>query len=99
MVMGCVYSGHVLGNNNPSVALMSIGEEDMRGNEVTKEAFKLLKASGLNFRGNSEGHDPFEKPAEVVACDGFTGNVLTERVRRLRSKMPAALQPSPLGRR
>src|SRR6202166_2928792 len=62
--------------NNPSVALMSIGEEDMRGNDVTKEAFKLLKASGLNFRGNIEGHDLFEKPAEVVICDGFTGNVV-----------------------
>ena len=74
--MGCVYSAHVLGYNNPSVALMSIGEEDMRGNDVTKEAFKLLKASGLNFRGNIEGHDLFEKPAEVVVCDGFTGNVV-----------------------
>jgi phosphate acyltransferase len=48
----------------------------MRGNDVTKEAFKLLKASGLNFRGNIEGHDLFEKPAEVVVCDGFTGNVV-----------------------
>jgi len=74
--MGCVFSAHVLGYNNPSVALMSIGEEDMRGNDVTKEAFKLLKASGLNFRGNIEGHDLFEKPAEVVVCDGFTGNVV-----------------------
>jgi glycerol-3-phosphate acyltransferase PlsX len=56
--------------------LMSIGEENMQGNDVTKEAFKLLKASGLNFRGNIEGHDLFEKPAEVVVCDGFTGNVV-----------------------
>jgi phosphate acyltransferase len=74
--MGSVFSAHVLGYNNPSVALMSIGEEDMRGNDVTKEAFKLLKASGLNFRGNIEEHDLFEKPAEVVVCDGFTGNVV-----------------------
>jgi hypothetical protein len=51
---------------------MSIGEEDMRGNDVTKEAFKLLKASGLNFRGNIEEHDLFERPAEVVVCDGFS---------------------------
>jgi phosphate acyltransferase len=64
--MGSVFSAHVLGYNNPSVALMSIGEEDMRGNDVTKEAFKLLKASGLNFRGNIEGHDLFERPAEDV---------------------------------
>jgi glycerol-3-phosphate acyltransferase PlsX len=55
---------------------MSVGEEDMRGNDLTKEAFKLLKASGPNFRGNIGGHDLFIKPAEVVVCDGFTGNVV-----------------------
>ena len=60
-IMGSVFSEHVLGYKNPSVALMSIGEEDMKGNDVTKEAFKLLKASNLNFRGNIEGHDLFEK--------------------------------------
>jgi len=75
-IMGSVFSEHVLGYKNPSVALMSIGEEDMKGNDVTKEAFKLLKNSGLNFRGNIEGHDLFENPTEVVVCDGFTGNVV-----------------------
>ena len=75
-IMGSVFSAQVLGYNNPSVALMSISEEDMKGSDVTKEAFKLLKVSGLNFRGNIEGHDLFEKPAEVVVCDGFTGNVV-----------------------
>jgi phosphate acyltransferase len=48
----------------------------MKGSDLTKEAFKLLKVSGLNFRGNIEGHELFEKPAEVVVCDGFTGNVV-----------------------
>ena len=75
-IMGAVFSEHVLGYKNPSVALMSIGEEDMKGNDVTKVAFKLLKASNLNFRGNIEGHDLFERPSEVVVCDGFTGNVV-----------------------
>ena len=75
-IMGSVFSQHVLGYKTPSVALMSIGEEDMKGNDVTKEAFKLLKASGLNFRGNIEGHDLFQNPVEVVVCDGFTGNVV-----------------------
>ncbi|HEV3066154.1 MAG TPA: phosphate acyltransferase PlsX, partial [Chthoniobacterales bacterium] len=75
-IMGSVFSQHVLGYKTPSVALMSIGEEDIKGNDVTKEAFKLLKASGLNFRGNIEGHDLFENPAEVVVCDGFIGNVV-----------------------
>jgi len=75
-IMGSVFSAQTLGYSNPSVALMSIGEEDSKGNDVTKEAFKLLKGSGLNFRGNIEGHDLFENPAEVVVCDGFTGNVV-----------------------
>ncbi len=75
-VMGSVYAEYVLGYRNPSVALMSIGEEDMKGNDVTKEAFKLLKASPLNFRGNIEGHDLYEDPSDVVVCDGFTGNVV-----------------------
>jgi glycerol-3-phosphate acyltransferase PlsX len=75
-IMGSVFSQHVLGYKTPSVALMSIGEEDMKGNDVTKEAFKLLKGSGLNFRGNIEGHDLFQNPVEVVVCDGFTGNVV-----------------------
>ncbi len=75
-IMGAVFSEHALGNKNPSVALMSIGGEDSKGNAVTKEAFKLLKSSGLNFRGNIEGHDLFENPSEVVVCDGFTGNIV-----------------------
>jgi glycerol-3-phosphate acyltransferase PlsX len=55
---------------------MSIGEEDTKGNDVTKEAFRLLKSSALNFQGNIEGHALFENPTEVVVCDGFTGNVV-----------------------
>lgn len=75
-IMGSVYSRVVLGFQNPRVGLMSIGGEDIKGNELTKEAFKELKESGLNFRGNIEGHDLFEDPVEVVICDGFTGNVV-----------------------
>ena len=75
-VMGSVYSRHVLGYANPSVGLMSIGTEDEKGNDFTRETFELLKASTLNFRGNVEGHDLFENPVEVVVADGFTGNVV-----------------------
>jgi glycerol-3-phosphate acyltransferase PlsX len=75
-IMGTVYSRHVLGYKDPSVGLMSIGEEDTKGNDITKEAFKLLKASGLQFDGNIEGHDLFSGVSEVVVCDGFTGNVV-----------------------
>lgn len=75
-VMGSVYSKHVVGYENPAIGLMSIGGEDVKGSDFTKEIFKLLKNSGLNFRGNIEGHDLFENPVEVVLCDGFTGNVV-----------------------
>ncbi|HET7511849.1 MAG TPA: phosphate acyltransferase PlsX [Chthoniobacterales bacterium] len=75
-IMGSVYSRHVLGYENPSVGLMSIGEEDAKGSDLTKEVFKMLKRSALNFRGNIEGHDLFGDPVEVVVCDGFVGNVI-----------------------
>ncbi len=75
-IMGSVYSRHVLGYENPSVGLMSIGDEDMKGSDLTKEVFKMLKQSDLNFRGNIEGHDLFADPVEVVVCDGFVGNVI-----------------------
>jgi glycerol-3-phosphate acyltransferase PlsX len=75
-IMGSVYSHHVLGYENPRVGLMSIGTEDEKGNDFTRETFDLLKTSGLNFRGNVEGHDLFEDPVEVVVADGFTGNVV-----------------------
>jgi glycerol-3-phosphate acyltransferase PlsX len=75
-IMGAVFSRYILGYDNPAIGLMSIGGEDVKGSEFTKDIFKLLKASGLNFRGNIEGHDLFQNPVEVVLCDGFTGNVV-----------------------
>jgi len=75
-IMGSVYSRHVLGYGSPSVGLMSIGGEDVKGSDLTKEVFKMLKRSSLNFRGNIEGHDLFGDPVEVVVCDGFVGNVI-----------------------
>lgn len=76
-VMGSTYSRVVLKQNNPVVGLMSIGEEDSKGNEVTKEAIQVLKkTAGINFRGNVEGHDLFEGETDVVVCDGFVGNVV-----------------------
>lgn len=75
-IMGTVVSKYVLGFQNPAVGLMSIGGEDVKGSDFTKEIFKLLKGSKLKFRGNVEGHDLFENPVEVVLCDGFVGNVV-----------------------
>src|SRR5213082_2409741 len=75
-IMGSVYSRHVLRYKNPTVGLVSLGEEDVKGNEMTKEVFKMLKKSSLNFAGNIEGRHLFEDPVEVVVCDGFVGNVI-----------------------
>src|SRR5919108_893710 len=75
-IMGSVYSRHVLGYKSPRVGLISLGEEDVKGTEKTKEAFKMMKRSSFNFRGNIEGRHLFEEPVEVVVCDGFVGNVI-----------------------
>ncbi len=74
-LMGHEYGKHLLGKPNPRVGLLSIGEEDSKGNEVTKEAFKLLKGSSMNFVGNVEGRDVYSGIADIVVCDGFIGNV------------------------
>ena len=74
-VMGNEYGKHLLGKPTPRVGLLSIGEEDSKGNEVTKEAFKLLKGSSMNFVGNVEGRDVYSGIADIVVCDGFIGNV------------------------
>src|ERR1700745_2410453 len=74
--MGTVYSRHVLHYKNPTVGLVSLGDEDVKGTELTKEVFKMLKKSSLNFVGNIEGRHLFEDPVEVVVCDGFVGNVI-----------------------
>jgi glycerol-3-phosphate acyltransferase PlsX len=74
--MGEVYAKYVLKNPNPRVGLLSIGEEATKGNELTKEAFKLLTETSLNFIGNVEGRDVMSGKADVVVCDGFIGNVV-----------------------
>ncbi len=76
-MMGALYAREILGCAHPLVGLMSVGTEDSKGNETTKEAFKLLQdAPAINFRGNIEGHDLFEGEIDVAVCDGFVGNVI-----------------------
>jgi phosphate acyltransferase len=75
-MMGSSYARVILGRQDPIVGLLSIGGEDSKGNELTKEAFGLLQKSALNFRGNVEGHDLFVGKTDVVVCDGFLGNVV-----------------------
>ena len=76
-LMSSVYSRHILGIAQPRVGLMSIGQEDAKGNEVVKRARELLRTDPrLNFIGNIEGRDIFRGVCDVVICEGFVGNVI-----------------------
>ena len=75
-VMGGVYARVVLGTARPRVGLLSIGEEANKGNELTREAHRLLKQSPINFVGNVEGREIYSGAADVIVCDGFTGNIV-----------------------
>lgn len=74
-IMGSELVACVEHKASPTVGLLNIGEEDIKGNEVVKQAAELLRASGLNFYGNVEGTDIFKGTTDVVVCDGFVGNV------------------------
>jgi glycerol-3-phosphate acyltransferase PlsX len=73
--MGTVYARLALGVGRPRVGLLSIGEEETKGNELTREAHRLLKGSGLEFIGNVEARQVYSGVADVIVCDGFTGNI------------------------
>jgi glycerol-3-phosphate acyltransferase PlsX len=75
-VMGGVFARVVLGVDRPRVGLLSIGEEESKGNELTREAHRLLKTAPLHFIGNIEGREIYSGVADVIVCDGFTGNVV-----------------------
>jgi glycerol-3-phosphate acyltransferase PlsX len=74
-IMGHVYARDILGIERPRVGLLSVGEEEGKGNELTKEAYEQLKDSTLNFLGNVEGRDIYNGHCDVIVTDGFTGNV------------------------
>src|ERR1700678_1880665 len=74
-VMGEIYARSVLKISEPRVGLLSIGEEETKGNDLTREASPLLKQLSINFIGNVEGRDIYNGKADVVVCDGFVGNV------------------------
>lgn len=74
-IMGSELVASVERRERPSVGLLNVGQEDIKGNEVVKHAAELLRASGLNFIGNVEGDDIYKGTADVVVCDGFVGNV------------------------
>jgi glycerol-3-phosphate acyltransferase PlsX len=73
--MGDAYARKILGISHPRIGLVSIGEEDSKGTDLTRETGVLFRRSGLNFMGNVEGRDFFVGKADVFVCDGFVGNV------------------------
>jgi glycerol-3-phosphate acyltransferase PlsX len=75
-IIGHTYAEELLGIKNPRVGILSIGEEEGKGNELVKETYPLLKRSKLNFLGNAEGRDIYAGTFDVIVCDGFVGNVV-----------------------
>lgn len=103
-LMGDAYSRLMLGRDRPRVALLSIGEEAVKGNELTKETYKRLRKVTINFTGNIEGKDIFAGDADVVVCDGFVGNIvlktsegLVEAVIKMLRREISGLNPGKLG--
>jgi glycerol-3-phosphate acyltransferase PlsX len=75
-IMGSVYARVAAGIARPRVGLLSIGEEETKGNELTRDAHRLLKSAPINFIGNVEGREIYSGDADVIVCDGFTGNIV-----------------------
>ena len=94
-VMGAMYARNVLKIRNPRVGLLSIGEEDSKGNALTHETMPLLRAmAGINFIGNVEGRDLFNGRVDVVVCDGFVGNVALKTSEGLAKLVSSSLRES-----
>ena len=80
-ILGSIYSKHVLGVKKPRVGLLNIGEEEEKGNLLCQSAFRLMKDSeDFNFYGNVEGRDLYKDKADVIVCDGFTGNIVLKQI-------------------
>ena len=75
-IMGTIYAREMGGIQNPTIGILSMGEEESKGNEVSTASYKLLKESKLNFIGNVEGRDILTKKVDIVVCDGFVGNII-----------------------
>jgi len=93
-IMGAHYARHVLHIDNPRVGLLSIGEEDSKGNTLTRDTLPLLRECKLNFIGNVEGRDLFNGRADVIVCDGFIGNVALKTSEGLAKLVNVSLRES-----
>jgi len=91
-VMGQIYSREILGVREPRVGLLSVGEEESKGNTVTKETLGLLRGSRMNFVGNVEGRDIFNGNADVIVSDGFTGNVSLKAIESVAEMLAVLLR-------
>jgi glycerol-3-phosphate acyltransferase PlsX len=91
-VMGHIYARDILGYDNPRVGLLSVGEEEGKGSQLTREAYEQLKESSLNFIGNVEGRDIYNGRCDVVVTDGFTGNVALKISESLAEMLGAMLK-------
>ena len=91
-IMGAALSSALTGNARPSVALLNIGEEEIKGNEQVKNAADLIRATDLNFVGNVEGTDVFRGKVDVVVCDGFVGNVALKSAEGIANLMSQILR-------
>jgi glycerol-3-phosphate acyltransferase PlsX len=91
-VMGHFYAQEILRTPAPRIGLMSIGEEEGKGTDLTREVFKVLKNTGLNFVGNVEGRDVFNGSVDVIVCDGFVGNVVLKSAESLAELMSRMLR-------
>jgi phosphate acyltransferase len=91
-VMGEVYFRSIFGTRRPKVGLLSIGEEETKGNQLTREAFQLLKQLPLNFVGNVEGRDLYNGEVDVIVSDGFVGNVALKTSEGVVNLVRAALK-------
>ncbi|MCK4245017.1 MAG: phosphate acyltransferase PlsX, partial [Candidatus Omnitrophica bacterium] len=101
-VMGNVCSQILLKKENPTIGLLNIGEEETKGNSLSKETYRLLSSSFLNFKGNIEGQDIFSGDIDVVVTDGFVGNVVLKACEGMadliRKMVKDSLSSHPLGR-
>lgn len=91
-IMGTALAGAMDHSERPSVGLLNIGEEEIKGNDVVKDAGELLRGSGLNFYGNIEGDDIYKGTTDVVVCDGFVGNVALKTSEGLAQMLAAYLR-------
>ena len=91
-IMGAMLVAAIEHKEWPTVGLLNIGAEDIKGNEAVKQAAELLRTSGLNFHGNVEGDDIYKGTTDVVACDGFVGNVALKASEGLAQMITAALR-------